>query len=115
MLIEAKIILPVMDELTGALFPLSYSTGLQHELVETFGGFTTTAGHGGWKNGKGHHVLEPVAVYTVAIGVDTGDKVKIKRLALKYGEIFRQEAVYVSFADTGPEILTVENGIRKEQ
>lgn len=97
---EGRIILPGED---GPVHD-----ALRHALVETFGGYTATAGYGGWRDADGLLVSEDVTVYDV--GVSIGQDWKLHSIAREYGRKAGQEAVYVRDGHGIVQIIPLKEG-----
>jgi hypothetical protein len=98
---EARIIFPTE--------PLARErTRFEHDLVSAFGGFTRTIGDGGWAGDDGKTVYETVSIYDVAMEDAPTNARQLKVLAVQYGRLLAQEAVYVRFASGAVEIIPMK-------
>lgn len=71
---------------------------MQSVLCDTFGGFTMTAGKGGWKHGAlVYH--DPVGIYSIAMEDSAIDRAKLESIALFYGHMADQISVMVIHAN----------------
>jgi hypothetical protein len=83
---EARIIFPTE--------PLARErTRFEHDLVQAFGGFTSSDGYGAWANDEGGVIQEQVIIYDIAMDADGA--FRLQDLAFEYGRLLGQEAVYV--------------------
>lgn len=99
---EARIIAPQRDndgrEVEAAL------QSLEQSLSHSFGGFTRTAGYGGWFDG-GKVVKEAVHVYDVACDLTSDTAVKLRHIAVGLLRDARQQAVYLRYPNGHVEIV----------
>ena len=73
-------------------------------LIETYGGYTSYVGRGGWLD-DGAPNTEHVVIYDIAIDSTQNHWAKLRQIALDTGRALRQKAVYIRFADGGVEII----------
>jgi len=77
---------------------------LQKELCQSFGGCTVSSGFGSWVNQNNKLYSEPVNIFEVATKASPKVKTALKRLAVKFGKMANQEAVYFVY-NNKPEIV----------
>jgi hypothetical protein len=90
---EARIILPTFqrdDMPVGANIP----TMLEEKLIDVFGGYTVTVGHGGYRMADGSIKQEPVRVYDVACG-EWDNSETLEPMAKWLCKAANQECVYL--------------------
>lgn len=87
----AKIILPMLDNAGRDLFEAHRA--LQAILLERFGGFTSTEGLGGWKDGHKKLYKERVIVYEVAM--DCASTPALRSIAIDMASSARQQSVMI--------------------
>ena len=87
----AKLVLPLLDNAGRDLFEVHRE--LQHELLKTWGGYTSTEGVGGWRNGHGKLFNERVLIYAVAM--ERADAPKLRALGVAFATKARQESVMI--------------------
>jgi hypothetical protein len=102
---EATLIMPAADNHGNSLSGLLQNLG--GSLIETFGGFTVTPGHGGWRADNGREFLEPVHVFTVAMDLDDENNARLRHIAESFGRAGNQLSVYVRFASGEVEIIDI--------
>jgi hypothetical protein len=81
---------------------------IKRDLCEHFGGYTVTEGQGGWINGDGELIAEPVAVYQVAY--DESKRAApgiIASIACAAGKTAGQDAMFFVI-DGEAEIVTID-------
>lgn len=99
-MILASFILPTHDNSGNDLSPIH--SGLQSELVDSFGGFTAIDSLGGWRAPDGKIMVEPGKRYNVAMVPDSADS--FRRVVLSYGKAAHQIAMYAEI-DGKPEFM----------
>lgn len=108
---EARIIMPTAHALPGKVYKASLAhKGLRKALANTFGGYTTTNGAGGWIAPDGSEVTEGVVIYDVAVPTNDldGSSHKLARIALAAGRALGQHSVYVRYPHGVVAILEVD-------
>lgn len=94
---ESRIILPTHDNAGASLSAIH--AWLEQRLVALFGGFTATAGRGGWCNpANGEVCAEPVTVYEVANDGGAAAGATLRTLAEQLAQSARQDAIYLRHA-----------------
>jgi hypothetical protein len=104
MLTEAKIILPCFDNSGNALN--SQRVRIEESLLDHFGGFSSHASMGAWKDPKSGKVYYDESV-TYAIAADWSqveNSSHIRWIAQNAAEIMSQECIYLSLP-TGVEFV----------
>lgn len=107
---EASIICPQADNSGRSLYMVLETA--QKNLAQAFGGFTCTRGKGGWVNGQGKLITEPVNVLTVAYDPSPVNDAKLASVANYIGQAGNQEAVYVRYASGDVEIIDTKAAAR---
>jgi predicted cupin superfamily sugar epimerase len=98
--------LPLSDNSGNALNDVH--AALQADIVDTFGGFTLTHGHGGWRDdATGKVFCEPVAVYSIAMNATPNNARRLRSLAIWHGRIADQLAVYLVHANGEAECVNL--------
>lgn len=80
---------------------------LQKELCQSFGGCTVSSGHGSWVNKQNRLFSEPVNIFEIATKASPKVRTALKRLAVKFGKMAQQEAVYIVY-DNKPQIINLD-------
>lgn len=99
---EARIVMPTGD-MHGDM-PAVHGI-LRRALAAAFGGFTQTAGEGGWVSPSGELVYETVFVYDVAIL--PSQNAELARIAVDAGRRLGQHSVYVRYSHGVVDIIDV--------
>lgn len=100
---EARLVLP------EGIDDASIHHELKRTLSRRFGGYTATAGNGGWIDDDDDDSLvqEPVIVYDVAMP-DTGlYRDRLREVAVLYAAKLKQKAVYIRYANGNVDIVTL--------
>lgn len=101
---EARLVLPrdvkpAPDDVHGKL---------RVELARTFGGYTCTQGRGGWVDGTGTTIEELNWIYDIAMRDEFQDFRELKHIAVEYGRLLDQQAVYIRFPGGQVEIIEID-------
>ena len=75
----------------------AYQHGLQWNLAHRFGGYTARESVGGWTNGKGQLIREPVMVYDVACEDTAEVREQFHGIAADVARDLHQECVFLAF------------------
>lgn len=94
---EAKIILPTSPSRISPEAAKIAHYDLRADLCKTFGGYTATTGHGGWIDGNGNCINEPVTIYTFAAEDDYGTRGLITAFAEHVRERTSEDCIYVTY------------------
>lgn len=100
---EACVILPQYDNNGASLQRVKRY--VEKTLAKQFGGFTCVNAHGGWINGRGETVQEPVWQFIVACEPTADNDAKLTSIARYIGTEGKQEAVYVRYASGDVQII----------
>lgn len=105
---EARLILPRIVAGMNIHKVADIHQSLRRELCRTFGGYTVFAADGGWidedSNGRLEH--DEHWAYDIAMPDETSKGAALGVLAIKYGRLLEQQAVYVRKADGRVSILS---------
>lgn len=85
---EAKIILPSRADYAEA------HQKLRAKLLDHFGGFSTTAGHGAWRDPAGKVHYDEMIAYTIAFHANAASNELIARLARALLQATPEQAIY---------------------
>jgi hypothetical protein len=92
---EARLILPLTDNSGGDLRDVH--SALQSTLCDAWGGYTRLVAIGGWRGNAGV-IHERVALYDIAMPATDSDAAKLESIAVMFGTLARQHAVYIRLA-----------------
>lgn len=109
---EARIVMPAAHALPGKEHEASIAhERLRRALCNTFGGYTSTRGTGGWVAPDGTDVTEAVIIYDVAVDTVSRSEAfshKLALIALEAGRALGQHSVYVRYPHGVVAIIEVD-------
>jgi hypothetical protein len=100
---EARIILPKLDN-NGSDLSFAHAA-LARDLCQTWGGATASDTRGMWVGYDGTLYDEPGTAYDVAMDATDENATALRNLAVRYGRLCGQEAMYVRYACGKVEIV----------
>lgn len=100
---EARIILPKIDNNGHDL--ASAHAALARDICRAFGGVTASDTRGMWVGYDGTLYDEPGTAYDVAMDATEENAATLRDLAVRYGQLCGQEAVYVRYTCGTVEIV----------
>lgn len=104
---EARIILPINDNNGNSLSFLHKS--LAGELCRHFGGATATQSNGMWIADNGKLYDEPGIAYDIAMEPTRDNDAIMREIAVRFGRLAEQEAMYLRLADGQVDIINTSN------
>lgn len=108
---EAMITLPQHDNDRHSLQHVRHYA--EKALAKSFGGFTVANAKGGWVNGRGELLSEPVWTFAVAYEPTPANDAKLTSIARYMGTEGKQQAMYVRYASGEVHILDMQENARK--
>lgn len=100
---EARIILPKADNAGKSLDHAHAELAMM--LCKAFGGATATDSNGMWVSPSGKLYAEPGTAYDVAMEDKAENDVTLRSIAVRFGRLCQQEAMYVRYASGAVEIV----------